>query len=104
MSGAYSRWSFQSWRDFAAAFLQQGRVLTDADWNEWISIVLRRLHVETIDLAGRVAVPSETAGAFRVGFDNGEPTLGLGRPYVGGLLAENHGYPAATEWNPTLAE
>ena len=36
MSGDYSRWSFDPQRHFGAVLMQQGRVHTDADWNEWV--------------------------------------------------------------------
>ncbi len=103
MSGDYSRWSFEPWRDFGAVLGQQGRVHTDADWNEWVSIVLRRLQAETVDALGRAVVPSETPDGFRIQAAGGGLTIGLGRAYVDGLLAENHGDPRA-EWHPVLAE
>ena len=39
MSGDYSRWSFDPRRHFGAVLMQQGRVQTDADWNEWVATV-----------------------------------------------------------------
>jgi len=103
MSGDYSRWSFEPWRDFGAVLAQQGRIHTDADWNEWVSIVLRRLQAETVDALGRAVVPSETPDGFRIQAAGGNLTIGLGRAYVDGLLAENHGDPRP-EWHPVLAE
>jgi hypothetical protein len=103
MSGDYSKWSYQSWRNYSAVLLQQGRVLTDADWNEWVALMLRRLQAGTLDSLGRAVVPSETADAFRVGVTAGKLNIGLGRAYVDGLLAENHGQPRG-EWYSPLAE
>ena len=104
MSGDFSRWSFQSWRDFSAVLMQQGRVHTDADWNEWVSIVLRRLEAEAIDSLGRAVVPLETPDGFRIQLPTPTTlTIGTGRAYVDGLLAENHGNPRDT-WYAPLAE
>ena len=104
MSGDFSKWSFQSWRDFSAVLMQQGRVHTDADWNEWVSIVLRRLEAEAIDTLGRAVVPLETPDGFRIQLPTPTSlTIGTGRAYVDGLLAENHGDPRDS-WYPQLAE
>lgn len=104
MSGDFSRWSFQSWRDFSAVLMQQGRVHTDADWNEWVSIVLRRLEAEAIDTLGRAVVPLETPDGFTIQMPTPTTlTIGTGRAYVDGLLAENHGNPRDT-WYAPLAE
>src|SRR6185503_15266948 len=102
MSGDYSRWSFKAWHDFDAVLMQQGRVHTDADWNEWVAITLRRLQAETIDALGRAVVPFETPDGFLLALGKGGLTIGLGRAYVDGLLAENHGM--LDQWQPVLAE
>ena len=47
MSGDYSRWSFDPRRHFGAVLMQQGRVHTDADWNEWVATALRRIHADS---------------------------------------------------------
>jgi Family of unknown function (DUF6519)/Right handed beta helix region len=100
MAGDYSRFRFDPRRDFSKVLLQQGRVLLDADFNELVAIFERRLLAETVDLtsfgpdpdhAGESWVPRETPDAFRVTASGGELTIGRGRMYVDGLLAENHG-------------
>jgi hypothetical protein len=103
MSGDYSRWSFDPLRDFGAVLMQQGRVHTDADWNEWVSMVLRRLQAGTLDTLGRAVVPRETPDGFLIDASGGSFTIGRGRIYVDGLLAENHGGPP-NEWDSHLAE
>lgn len=104
MPGDFSRWTFQPWQHHAAVHLQQGRVLTDADWNEQAAAAQRRLQAGSLDSLGRAAVPLETPDAFRVRLAaDGGLTIGLGRAYVDGLLVENHGDPRET-WSPVLAE
>ena len=104
MSGDYSRWSFDPHRHFGAVLMQQGRVQTDADWNEWVTTALRRVQAGGLDTFGGAAiVPSETPDGFRVVAAAGELTIGRGRMYVDGLLVENHGAPPL-EWDPKLAE
>jgi hypothetical protein len=103
MSGDYSRWSYDPRRHFAAVLMQQGRVSTDADWNEWATTVLRRVQAASLDTLGRAAVPRETPDGFRIEAAGGKLTVGRGRIYVDGLLVENHGEPP-DEWDPRLAE
>lgn len=103
MSGDYSRWSFDPRRHFGAVLMQQGRVQTDSDWNEWAETLLRRLQAGSLDGVGRAAVPRETPDGFHVEAAGGTFTIGRGRIYVDGLLVENHGE-APVEWDPRLAE
>src|SRR4051794_30572773 len=104
MSGDYTRFTFDQTRNYAGVFKQQGRVDLDADWNECIEIADRRWRAETIDLVGRCLVPDSTPDAFLVTpTAPGEFTIGLGRMYVDGLLAENHGR-APLAYNDALGE
>jgi hypothetical protein len=100
MGADTSRTRFDPARDFAGIVLQQGRVFLDADLNEWGAIVDRRLRAETVDLtsfgpqpghAGSSWVPRHTPEGFRITAAAGELTIGRGRMYVDGILAENHG-------------
>jgi len=100
MSGDYSRQRFDPRAHFAGVLMQQGRVQLDADWNELVELLDRRLRAETVDLvsrgadpdiAGVAAVPRQTPDAFRIEAASGKITIGRGRMYVDGLLAENHG-------------
>jgi hypothetical protein len=88
--------------------MQQGRVQLDADWNEWLSELFRRTQAGTLDILGRAVYPATTPYAFQITASssggNNVLTIGPGRMYVDGLLAENHGDPAAAVWDPALAE
>ncbi len=103
MAGDYSRERFDPKRDFSAVFMQQGRVQLDADWNELIGILDRRVRAETVDIIGRCTVPKETPQGFQIGLSGSTLTVGPGRAYVHGLLAENHGK-APMEFYTVLAE
>jgi hypothetical protein len=103
MSGDYSKWSFDPRRDYAAVLMQQGRVHTDADWNEWAATLTRRLQAGTLDTVGAAAVPRTTPDGFRIEAAGGTINIGRGRMYVDGLLAENHGG-APLAWDRRLAE
>ena len=69
MGADVSRVRFDPLRDFAGVVLQQGRLLLDADFNEYVAILDRRLRAETCDLtsfgpdpdhAGVAWVPRQT--------------------------------------------
>ena len=102
MSGDYSRKRFNPEKHFQGVLRQQGRVDLDADWNEYIDLQDRRWRAETIDVVGRCGVPSETPDGFKIAVTAGELTVGQGRIYVDGHLAENHG--TAAEFNSILEE
>ena len=91
MSGDYSRQRFDAQRDFGGVLMQQGRVQLDADWNEQVEILDRRWRAETTDIIGRCVVPRVTPFGFLIQLKGGELSIGPGRIYVDGLLAENHG-------------
>ena len=103
MRGDYSRFTFDPRKRYSGVLLQQGRVLTDADWNEQAEIVDRRLRALVIDCLGRVAVSPRTPDAFRIELGAEGMTIGRGRMYVDGLLAENHGM-GAPDLDPALGE
>ena len=103
MSGDYSRVRFDPKNDFSAVLMQQGRVQLDSDWNELVTLLDRRWRAETTDIIGKSTVPKETPDGFRVQIAGGGLTIGRGRIYVDGLLAENHGK-APLEFDPVLAE
>ena len=112
MGADVSRVRFDPLRDFAGVVLQQGRLLLDADFNEYVALLDRRLRAETCDLtsfgpdpdhAGVAWVPRQTPDGFRVTASGGALTIGRGRMYVDGLLAENHGRPPLG-FDPLLSE
>jgi hypothetical protein len=103
MSGDYSRQRFEPSKHFSAVLMQQGRVQLDADWNEQGAILDRRWRTETTDLIGRCGVPKETPDGFKITAAGNTFTIGPGRIYVDGLLAENHGLGPVT-FDQVLAE
>ena len=112
MSGDYSRVRFDPRIDLSGVLMQQGRVQLDSDWNEWVAVLDRRLRAESVDtfgvhitpgIAGVAVVSPQTPDAFKIEATGGNITIGRGRMYVDGLLAENHGGGAA-EFDAVLAE
>lgn len=101
MSGDYSRIAFDPWQDDLGVLLQQGRPLSDADWNALALQIRRRIHAGTLDTLGAAVVPAQTPDGFKVELVGGNLTIGRGRIYVDGLLAENHGS-GQTAWDPRL--
>jgi hypothetical protein len=104
-----SRVSFDHFRDFSGVVMQQGRVQSDSDWNESQAQSARRIQAGTLDLMGRAAYPPTTPFAFQIQASSSaggtnKVTIGCGRMYVDGLLAENHGNQATGVWDPALAE
>lgn len=98
-----SRFTFNSWHDYLGVVMQQGRVQLDADWNELVSQMVRRIQAGTLDTFGQTVVPRVTPDGFRIAAGAGTLTIGVGRMYVDGILAENHGA-GALQWDPLLAE
>jgi len=83
MKGDFSRDSFDPAKHFARVLLQQGRVLTDADFNEQAAIQRELLRAFVVDLVGRrwrvgegFAIGGATADDF---------TIGAGRCWLGEL-------------------
>jgi Family of unknown function (DUF6519)/Right handed beta helix region len=103
MSFDVSRFSFEPWNDFLGVVMQQGRVQLDSDWNEWVAELSRRLQAGTMDTLGRAVVPRTTPEGFHILATGGQLTIGQGRIYVDGLLAENHGA-TPIQWDSALAE
>ena len=108
MSFDNSRFTFNPRNNYSGVVMEQGRVQLDSDWNEWLAELNRRIQAGTLDLLGSAVYPATTPYAFQItatisgGTD--QLTIGPGRMYVDGLLAENHGDPAAAVWDPALAE
>src|SRR5690349_6663059 len=91
-SGDYSRLSFDPEKHFTAVLMQQGRVQVDADWNEQVEITEHRLRLQALDIMGQCVVPNTTPHGFEIRrTPDGHFTIGAGRVYVDGLMAENHG-------------
>ena len=104
MSFDTSRFIFDPFKNYSGVVMEQGRVQLDSDWNDWLAQLSRRIQAGTLDMLGRAAYPPTTPYAFLISFIGGKLTIGPGRMYVDGLLAENHGDPATATWDPALAE
>ena len=92
MAGDYTRRTFTTrGSDYSGVLMQQGRVMLDADFNELVELLDHRLRAEVVDLFGRCVISRETPDAFLIVASGGALTIGRGRAYVDGLLAENHG-------------
>jgi len=102
MSFDLSRVRFDARKDFFGLVMQQGRVQLDAEWNEWVAQLARRIQAGTLDTFGGNVVPRITPDGFRIEAAGGNLTIGAGRMYVDGLLAENHGG-APDAWEQRLA-
>jgi Family of unknown function (DUF6519)/Right handed beta helix region len=103
MKGDFSRWTVDPWRHFGAVLMQQGRVHTDADWNEWVANILRRVRADSLDTLHPVFVSDETPDAFLIAATGGTFTIGPGRMYVDGILVDNFGDDPVT-WDPRMEE
>ncbi len=90
MSFDLSRMSFDPLKDYLGVVMQQGRVQLDADWNEAIAQIARRLQAEALDTLGPAVVPRETPDGFLITPAVASFTIGAGRFYLDGILAENH--------------
>ena len=108
MATDFSRVRLDPLLDYAGVELKQGGVLLDADANELVAIVDRRLRALASDTLGRATVSSTTPDAFKITAVAGTLQIGKGRIYVDGLLAENHGAastdPAKRVFDPLMAE
>lgn len=106
MAADLSQVRFDARRDHSGVHLQQGKLLLDADWNEFRDLLDRRLRAMAADLGsegpvpgvpGVAAVPATTPHSFEPTYVPPSATapadlgIGHGRMYVDGLLAENHG-------------
>lgn len=97
MHGDFSRWTFEPLTGYRSVLLQQGRLLTDADWNEQGEITAHHDEVRTRDVVGGAGGPL-TGAAFGLLDAAGAPhtgstpwadlRLGAGRFYVAGILVE----------------
>ncbi len=101
MKGDFSRRTFNPRRHYAGVLMQQGRVQTDADWNEQGDIERRRVRNEARDVIGPCGGPEDDAG-FAITVAGKSMTIGGGRYYVDGLLCVNETDGLAYEAQPDL--
>src|SRR5579884_1094575 len=91
MGGDYTRVRFDPVKQFSGVRKQQGRVSLDSDFNEFEAILDRRRRAQMYDTVGRAVVPKTTPNGFKIGVSGGHLTIGIGRAYVDGILAECFG-------------
>ena len=113
MKGDFSRQTFDARKHYSGVLMQQGRVQTDADWNEQEAIQRRRTQIESRDVIGRCGAPEDDAG-FAIAVSGSKLTIGAGRYYADGLLCENEtdtlgfesqpDFPQAPSWIDVLSE
>ncbi|HEY4574428.1 MAG TPA: DUF6519 domain-containing protein [Thermoanaerobaculia bacterium] len=89
MKGDFTRSTWNPTKRYSGVRQQQGRVQTDADWNEQVDIGTYLRETSLGDLIGRCGAP-RTGGGFKVGLngDATDLTLSAGRLYVDGILCE----------------
>jgi len=92
MAGDYTRFTFDPRKRYSGVLMQQGRVQLDADWNEAIEILQRRVRTMALDTFGPVGLPVlTTPDAFLIDFIAGPPadlSIEPGRTYIDGWIAE----------------
>src|SRR5690348_12486266 len=89
MKADLSRITFDREKRYTKVIMQQGRVQTDADWNEQQTINQYRLETETQDVIGLCGAPWFDDG-FKLSIDgNNALHMSPGRFYVDGILSEN---------------
>jgi len=113
MKGDVSRETFDATKHYSGVRMQQGRVQTDADWNEQGRIQGHRDRVTALDVIGPCGAPENNAG-FGITISAGALRIGAGRFYVDGILCENEvdalayesqpDLPGATSWADTLTK
>jgi nitrous oxidase accessory protein NosD len=94
MGGDYTRFTFDPVKEFSGVRKQQGRVSLDADFNEFEAILDRQRRAgmhDTVGSAGRAVVPATTPDGFKIGLAGTQLSIGVGRAYVDGILAECFG-------------
>jgi len=98
MKGDFTRFTFASQKHYDAVLMQQGRVQTDADWNEQVMIAEHRSRTEAVDVMGPTGAPQDLSsggkGAFQVYFGPDAQNVNRlfvnrGRYYVDGLMVES---------------
>jgi hypothetical protein len=108
MSFDNSRYNYDHWKLYAGVVMEQGRVQTDSDWNEWLAGLTRRIDAGSFDTFGHAVYPLTTPNAFKIDASSSSSgnsiLIGLGRMYVDGMLVENLGIERAAAWDSALAE
>lgn len=86
MKTQISRVSHRPGRHYSGVYQQQGRMITDADWNELVDLLKERLDRTLADLVGR-GVPRDGGLALQQAGSGGALSIGPGSLVAGGLHA-----------------
>lgn len=97
MKGDFTRFTFAAAKHYDAVLMQQGRVQTDADWNEQVMITAHRNRTEMSDIIGPTGVPQDIllgGKGFLVTWEGGADGkdhlfINKGRYYADGVLLES---------------
>jgi hypothetical protein len=89
-------------KNYRKVLFQQGRVLTDPDWNDQVDIQVSHDTKSLRDIIGKNGVPFELKDSFKITPLEGKRyTIGKGRIYVDGILVENF-YDVEAAFQPNL--
>jgi hypothetical protein len=88
MKGDFSRITFDRTKHYSGVYPEQGRVMTDADFNEEHDIQQYRSEATAADVIGQSGTPKLDPG-FTLTVDAGTLGIGRGRYYIDGVLFEN---------------
>ena len=89
MFGDFSRSSFDRAKDFSLVRMQQGRVFTDADWNEQGDILRTADRAAIADIIGHAGFPQDDPGfGLTLANPSGALLIGPGTGYVAGVRHE----------------
>ncbi len=95
MKGDFSRLTYDRAKRYTAVLQQQGRVLSDADWNEAEAIESGRIEQLGAEVIGPTGAPKTDAG-FDITPAGGDLIIGHGRYWVDGIACVN---PADTPYS-----
>ena len=110
MTGDFTRDTFRPDKGYSAVRMQQGRLFTDADWNEEGDIHRSALRTTAHSVIGASGFPEDAAGfAILAGAGGQTLLIGGGQAYVDGIgishtapvrlsLLRHSGAGAATRW------
>lgn len=84
MTGDYSRNTFDRTKDFSLVRMQQGRLFTDADWNEQGEILRSATRETGADVIGHAGFPEDDPG-FALVPTPGDLLIGAGVGHVAGV-------------------
>jgi len=116
MTGDFSRNTFDPAKGYSAVRMQQGRLFSDADWNEQVDIARLDLRIAARAIIGASGFPEDNPGFAILPGANGTTLLiGAGEGFVDGIrvicaaspaikLERASGAGANTQWRVTSGE